>query len=100
MSAAVPGWREPIAELRYLAAKVGSVHGQTHPDMATLAEVVATLADSHGDDHAAHVALARRMRELTDGFNPWSGSCGSVRRLYQSLAPIADVLSPALPEHS
>ncbi len=100
MDASAQAWRQPLAELRYLAATVARVHGSSHPGMATLAEVVSTLADSHGDDHAAHAALARRMRQLTDRFHPWSGACGSVSRLYQGLAPIADTLSPSLPEHA
>lgn len=89
---ATPAWREPIGQLRYLAAKVGRVHGPTHPDMATLAEVVATLADSPADDQAAHAALGRRMRELTGEFKPWNGACGSVHQLYQGLAAVAAVL--------
>ena len=100
MSAPIAPWREPLAELRYLAATVGHVHGSTHPDAAILAEVVATLAASHPDDHAAHAALARRMRQLSDGFRPWEGACGSVRRLYQGLAAVADALSPTIPEHT
>jgi iron-sulfur cluster repair protein YtfE (RIC family) len=87
-----PAWREPIGQLRYLAAKVGRVHGPTHPDMATLAEVVATLADSPAADQAAHAALGRRMRELTGDFKPWSGACGSVYQLFHGLAAVASIL--------
>ncbi|MEK7411838.1 MAG: hypothetical protein AAB263_00810 [Planctomycetota bacterium] len=84
-----PFWRDQIAQLRYLAVKVARVHGPTHPDMATLAEVVATLADSHADDVAAHVALGKRMHELTEGFHPWSGACGSVHQLFHGLSAVA-----------
>jgi iron-sulfur cluster repair protein YtfE (RIC family) len=89
---APPVWRDQIASLRYLAVKVARVHGDTHPSMGTLAEVVATLADSQPDDHAAHVALAHRLRELTWDFHPWNGSCHSVRLLFSGLAAVAAVL--------
>jgi iron-sulfur cluster repair protein YtfE (RIC family) len=91
----IPAWRDQIFQLRYLAAKVGRVHGPTHPDMATLAEVVATLADSPEDDRVAHAALGHRMRELTADFRPWSGSCASVHQLYQGLFAVTAAL-PAI----
>lgn len=84
-----PAWRDQIGELRYLAAKVGRVHGTTHPDMAILSEVVATLADSPAKDHVAHLALAQRIKELTHDFQPWSGACASVRSLYQGLSIVS-----------
>jgi iron-sulfur cluster repair protein YtfE (RIC family) len=99
-TASIPAWRDQIAQLRYLAAKVGRVHGPTHPDMATLAEVVATLADSPADDRAAHAALGRRMRELTADFRPWSGSCASVYQLYQGLSAVTAALPATPSEHA
>jgi iron-sulfur cluster repair protein YtfE (RIC family) len=92
---AIPAWRDQVAQLRYLAAKVGRVHGASHPDMATLAEVVATLADSQADDRAAHAALNRRLGELTGGFRPWSGACASVHQLFHGLAAVAAALPAA-----
>jgi iron-sulfur cluster repair protein YtfE (RIC family) len=95
-----PAWRDQIAQLRYLAAKVGRVHGPSHPDMATLAEVVVTLADSSADDQAAHAALGRRMRELTAEFHPWSGSCASVHQLFQGLSTVTAALPTAASGHT
>lgn len=89
---AQPVWRDQVAQLRYLAVKVARVHGPTHPDMATLAEVVATLADSPATDQAAHAALGRRMRELTGAFRPWSGACASVHQLFHGLSAVAATL--------
>jgi len=88
-TATIPAWRERIAQLRYLAVKVGRVHGPTHPDMATLAEVVATLADSPAGDRAAHTVLGRRLRDLTADFHPWPGACASVQQLYAGLRAVA-----------
>ena len=93
-----PIWRDRIAQLRYLAAKVARVHGPTHPDVATLAEVVATLADSPASDRAAHAALARRIRDLTAGFSPWRGACASVHQLYLGLSEVATTLPTPLPQ--
>ncbi|MCK6487352.1 MAG: hypothetical protein L6R48_03255 [Planctomycetes bacterium] len=92
---ASPVWRDQLAPLRYLAAKVARVHGGSHPAMATLAEVVATLADSQAGDHAAHAALGRRLGELTGGFRPWSGACASVHQLFLGLAAVAAALPAA-----
>lgn len=87
-----PPWHDQLAELRYLAAKVGRVHGITHPDTATLSEVVATFADCSSHDHLAHAALAGRIRVLTRDFQPWSEACGSVRQLYQGLANVVNAV--------
>lgn len=96
-TATIPAWRARIAELRYLAAKVGRVHGGSHPAMATLAEAVATLADSAPADRLAHAALGRRLAELTGGFRPWGGACASVHQLFAGLQEVAAAL-PAAPE--
>lgn len=93
-------WRAEMEPLRGLAATVARVHGAVHPDLGTLAEVVATLADSGAGDHAAHAALGRRLRQLTDGFRPWSGACGSVHHLYRGLASVAAALPPSTSEHA
>ena len=99
MTAAVqPIWRDQVAQLRYLAVKVARVHGPTHPDMATLAEVVATLADSNAGDHVAHAALAHRLRELTGEFRPWSGACGSVHQLFHGLSNVTATISATTAE--
>ncbi|MBN8525136.1 MAG: hypothetical protein J0M02_07360 [Planctomycetes bacterium] len=89
MTTTAPQWRDQASALRYLAAKVARVHGPTHPDMGTLAEVVAALADSRDDDRAAHTALAARLRDLTGGFRPWPGACASVHQLFQGLGAVA-----------
>lgn len=94
-----PVWRDQVAQLRYVAVKVARVHGPTHPDMATLSEVVATLADSPASDQVAHAALGKRLRELTGGFRPWKGACGSVHQLFHGLSAVADTLPATTPEH-
>lgn len=86
--AAPPIWREGARELRYLAEKVARVHGDTHPEVAVLAEVVASLADDSGDLAAAR-ALLPRLRQLTDDFRPWRGSCASVWQLFTGLEQVA-----------
>ncbi len=97
-SSTQPVWRDEVAQLRYLAVKVARVHGPTHPDMATLAEVVATLADSQATDQAAHAALGKRLRELTGDFRPWSGACASVHQLFHGLSTVTDSLPATTPD--
>lgn len=92
MSTPIPAWREQIAALRFLAAKVARVHGPGHPDAAILAEVVNTLADIPANDLAAQAALGQRLAELTGGFHPWSGACGSVHQLFSGLKAVAAAL--------
>ncbi len=94
MTTSLPAeWRETLAPLRYLAAKVARVHGPTHPDMATLSEAVATLADSPDADATAHHALGLRLRELTGDFKPWPGACASVHQLFHGLATVTTTLA-------
>jgi hemerythrin-like domain-containing protein len=83
-----PVWQQQAGALRYLAEKVGRVHGESHPQVAILAEVVASLADA-GDDLATARALAPRLAELTDDFTPWQGSCASVWQLFTGLGELA-----------
>jgi hemerythrin-like domain-containing protein len=85
---APPLWQQQAGALRYLAEKVGRVHGESHPQVAILAEVVASLADA-GDDVETARALAPRLAELTDHFTPWQGSCASVWQLFTGLGELA-----------
>ena len=94
-TSAIPAWRDQIAQLRYLAVMVARVHGPTHPAMATLSQVVVALADSSLGDQVAHVALGRRLGELTGDFHPWNGACGSVFQLYAGLKTVAAALPKA-----
>jgi len=89
-----PAWQQQAGALRYLAEKVGRVHGQSHPQVAILAEVVASLADA-GDDAATAQALAPRLATLTDNFTPWQGSCASVWQLFTGLGELAQTLPGA-----
>ncbi len=92
MTTPIPVWGEQIAALRFLAHRVARVHGPTHSDAVTLAEVVNALADTPIIDRAAQIVLGRRLRELTEDFQPWAGSCGSVCQLYAGLASVASAL--------
>ena len=95
MTAPIPAtatWREQLSALRFLAAKVARVHGPTHPDAAIIAHVVNTLIDTPAVDMDTQAALSRRLDELTGGFHPWPGSCGSVHLLFTGLKAVAVAL--------
>ena len=96
MTAPIPAtaaWREQLSALRFLAAKVARVHGPTHPDAAIIAEVVNALTDTPAVDLDTQAALGRRLDELTGGFHPWPGSCGSVHQLFAGLKSVAAAMS-------
>lgn len=93
MATTVHDWREHLVSLRYLAAKVAAVHGPSHPDVQVLANVVSDLADAPCVDANVLTAVARRMANLTNDFQPWAGACGSVQCLYAGLKVMVATIS-------
>ncbi|MFM2090632.1 MAG: hypothetical protein RLZZ127_1121 [Planctomycetota bacterium] len=84
-----PAEAERAAEWQRLAglgAKVARVHGAAHPEMVSLASEVRTLADRAPSALAPEQAA--RLRDLTGGFRPWPGACGSVRALFAGLEAV------------
>ena len=88
----LPLWREHLASLRYLAAKVAGVHGSSHPDTAVLASVMGILVDAPSADALVQRALGQRIAILTNDFQPWAGACGSVQRLFAGLKAVVAAL--------
>ena len=78
--------KNPFAELEDLAIKVRRAHGDQHPQMVELAQIIHTLAITPPatlplvlKPHQAELA------NLTDNYRPWLGACGSVAMLFNSL---------------
>lgn len=77
-----------LGRLRFLATKVSMVHGQAHPAMATLAGVVARMAEAPQRPISAEDRTA--LATLTTGYVPWPNACGSVRALFAGLQHLSD----------
>lgn len=92
ITASTTPWRDQLAELRYLAAKVAHVHGATHPELLLLAKTVTALAESPLDHPDHHGVLGARLCTLTNSFTPWSGACGSVDQLFNGLSAVVAAL--------
>lgn len=94
-----------LPTLRFMAHKVAQVHGDSHPDMVKLAPVVDHLVDLASarwlaDPIAAVSAISvpletllTEARSLTATYQPWEGSCGTVRRLFEGLSKIDKALA-------
>lgn len=96
-----------LPTLRFMAHKVAQVHGDSHPDMVKLAPVVDRLVDIGSARWLAEPAvtgaipaaavpvepLLTEARRLTASYQPWEGSCGTVRRLFDGLAKIDKALA-------
>jgi iron-sulfur cluster repair protein YtfE (RIC family) len=95
-----------LPTLRFMAHKVAQVHGDSHPDMVTLAPIVDRLVGIgsarwlaepavSGVNPAPEQALEPLLieaRRLTTSYQPWEGSCGTVRRLFEGLAKLDKAL--------
>lgn len=77
-----------LGRLRFLATKVSMVHGQSHPAMVALAEIVTRVADAPQHPIASDDRCA--LAQLTADYAPWPSACGSVRALFDGLKQLPD----------
>lgn len=109
-----PSERNTMADMTQLIAKVASVHGAKHPELFEIETLWADLCqrlrkhlrdEAHAlepflqgpaapksgpnrfaGQHEAVVAMAHRIRGLTHGYSPPTGTCDALLALYRDLA--------------
>lgn len=82
-----------LPHLLPLAAKVARVHGAHDPRLIEVSEVCDDLPDRADDEQALNESL-RRLRTLSDDYEPPEWACTSYRTLLSTLLQLEEDLKP------